>query len=70
MTETTTPITDYISTREASKRSGLTQSHIGILLARGILQGQKVARDWMVYAPSLDAYLANRPKRGPRPKKS
>jgi len=68
--DTQTPITDYISTKEASKRSGLTQAHISLLLSRGTLQGHKVARDWMVYVPSLDAYLANRPKRGPRPKKS
>jgi len=67
MTDTPTPITDYISTKEASTRYGLTQAYIRRLLRRGTIQGQRFAHDWLVYIPSLDAYTANRPKRGLKP---
>jgi excisionase family DNA binding protein len=67
MTETPTPITDYISTAEASKRYGLSDSQIRQLLIRGRIRGRKIARNWLVEPSSIEAYLANRPKRGLKP---
>jgi excisionase family DNA binding protein len=69
MTEPTTPITDYISTREASERAHLTQDHIIRLLHRGSIQGIRKAREWLVYIPSLDAYIAKRPRPGRKPQR-
>ncbi|MBM4449169.1 MAG: helix-turn-helix domain-containing protein [Chloroflexi bacterium] len=65
--DTPTPITDYISTKEASERAHLTQDHIIRLLHRGAIQGIRKAREWLVYAPSLAAYIASKPKRGLKP---
>ena len=57
-------LSEYISTQEAAERAGLTRSHIRRLLERGTLQGQRFGRDWMVYAPALATYAANRPRPG------
>jgi excisionase family DNA binding protein len=57
-------ISEYISTQTAADRAGLTRAHIRRLLERGTLQGQRFGRDWMVYAPALAAYAANRPRPG------
>jgi excisionase family DNA binding protein len=67
MTETPTPITDYISTAEASERAGVARTHIQYLLRVGRMQGHKIGHDWLVFVPSLDAYIANRPRRGLKP---
>jgi hypothetical protein len=68
MPDTPAPITDYISTREASKRFGLTQPHIQRLLKAGTVLGRKVARDWVVYTPSLANYMKTPRRPGPRPR--
>jgi hypothetical protein len=57
-------ISEYISTQEASARFGLSQTQIQLLLRRQSLQGRKIARDWLVNVPSLEYYLANRPRPG------
>jgi len=67
MTETPTPITDYISTKKASERVGISRSYLQYLLSVGRVQGHKLGHDWLVFVPSLDAYIANRPKRGLKP---
>jgi hypothetical protein len=70
MPEPTIPITDYISTAEASERSGLSRWQIAYLFRRGVLKGRKIGNSLAIIPASLDEYLANRPKPGPRPKKS
>jgi len=65
--DTPTTLTDYVGTRKASERAGMTQKHISHLLSVGRVQGHKLGHDWLVFVPSLDAYIANRPKRGLRP---
>ena len=58
---------DYISTKEASERYGIDQGYLAFLVTRGAIKGVKIARNWLLYLPSLEAYMQNRPKRGPKP---
>ena len=39
------------------------------LLERGQIDGLKIGRDWFVLIDALDAYMVNRPKPGPKPRK-
>ena len=55
---------DYISVNEASDRYGLSTSQIRLLLNRGIIEGRKIARNWLVVPGSLADYMADRPKPG------
>jgi hypothetical protein len=57
-------IGEYLSTMQAGQAAGLSQKQIGYLLRQGTLQGSKLGRDWLVYRPSLAAYMANRPRPG------
>ena len=59
---------DYLTTKAASQRCGLSRDHVRRLLERGILDGTKIGRDWFVMVESLDSYMAHRPNRGPKPK--
>ncbi len=60
-------LNDYISTKEASERYGIDQGYLAFLAGRGSVKGIKVARNWLLYLPSLETYIKNRPKRGPKP---
>ncbi len=58
-----------ISTQEASQTSGLSVNHIAYLLRQGKLEGRRFGdRTWMVYADSLEDYLAKPRKPGRRSK--
>jgi excisionase family DNA binding protein len=57
---------EYIPTPEASKRSGLSMSHITRLLKSGALEGFQIGRDWLVYTDSLEKYIATPHKPGPK----
>jgi len=57
---------EYIPTPEASKRSGLSMSHLTRLLKSGALDGFQIGRDWLVYVDSLDKYAATPHKPGPK----
>lgn len=46
-----------ISTAEAAKRAGLSQAHIRDLMARRVLDGQKIGNRWGVDEGHLAAYL-------------
>jgi excisionase family DNA binding protein len=59
---------DYISTREASERYGISPSHLTRLLKSGAVKGKKIGHDWLVYEPSLKEFIKNRPRPGPKPK--
>jgi excisionase family DNA binding protein len=62
-----------LTTTEASARSGLTREYISYLLDTGRIEGSKPwGREWMVYADSLDAFLAqprSKGRKGPRKKR-
>ena len=58
---------DYISTKEACKRYGLSPGHLWHLVTTGAIEGIQIARDWLLYVPSLETYMEHRPKPGPKP---
>ena len=56
-----------LSTKEASRLSGLSRNHITLLLRQGKLEGRNFAhRLWTVYADSLERYMATSHKPGPK----
>ena len=57
---------DCIPTPEASRRSGLSTSHLTRLLNAGTLEGFQLGRDWLIYVDSLEAYMAIPHKPGPK----
>ena len=61
-------IEDFLTTNQAASRVKLTNHHIRRLLERGTIDGVKVGRDWLVSIQSIDFYMANRPKPGPKPR--
>ena len=62
-------IEGYLSTKQASLKVGLSQDHVRRLLERGTIEGVKIGHDWLLLVDSLDHYMANRPKPGPKPKR-
>ena len=57
---------ECIPTPEASKRSGLSKSHLTRLLKSGALEGFQLGRDWLIYTDSLEKYIATPHKPGPK----
>jgi excisionase family DNA binding protein len=55
-----------LSTAEACQQSRLSQRHIALLLAQKRLEGFKLGRVWHVYADSLEQYLQQPHKTGPK----
>jgi hypothetical protein len=56
-----------LSTAEASRLSGLSLNQITHLLRQGKLEGRRFGqRIWIVYADSLEHYLATPHKSGPK----
>ena len=62
-------IEGYLTTNQASERYRLSDAHIRRLLEADTVRGVKAGRDWLVDIDSMEHYMANRPKRGPKPKK-
>jgi len=56
----------YITTPEASERSGLSTVHLARLLRNGKLEGVQLGREWLLYVDSLEKYLAVPRKPGPK----
>ncbi len=57
---------EYITTTEASKRSGLSKTYLTQLLRKGTLEGVQLARDWLIYIDSFEQFLAMPRKPGPK----
>jgi hypothetical protein len=53
-----------VTTTEAAVWTGYTRDHLGLLLRRGSVTGQKFGRDWFVSAESLYEYIKNDPHPG------
>uniref|UniRef100_A0A6M3LUK3 Putative DNA binding, helix-turn-helix domain containing protein n=1 Tax=viral metagenome TaxID=1070528 RepID=A0A6M3LUK3_9ZZZZ len=41
-----------VNTKEAAKILGLSVRHVRKLLKTGVLQGQKIGRDWLMFKPA------------------
>jgi excisionase family DNA binding protein len=57
---------ECITTPQASKKSGLSKSHLTRLLKSGALDGVQLGREWLVYTDSLENYMATPHKPGPK----
>ena len=60
---------DCLPTPQAAKRANLSRLHIARLLRDKKLEGFQLGREWFVYVDSLERYLANPRKTGPKKKK-
>jgi excisionase family DNA binding protein len=60
---------ELISLREAAKLSGLSASHLRLLVSRGDIWGQKIGRNWVTTAEAVEKYVAQDHRPGPKPKK-
>jgi len=60
---------EVISLQEASKRSGLSASHLRLILRRGEIWGMKLSRDWLTTEQAVREYLTRERKPGPKPRK-
>jgi len=57
---------ENLTSTKAAKLTGYTRDHIGLLLRRKIINGEKIGRDWVIAAKSLHAYIQKNPKPGPK----
>jgi excisionase family DNA binding protein len=60
---------ELISLREAAELSGLSASHLRLLVSRGDILGQKIGRNWVTTAQAVQEYLTQDRRPGPKPKK-
>jgi len=58
---------DLITSREAADLSGLSHSHVRLLIRRGDIWGKKKGRDWFTTAQAVREYLARNRRPGPKP---
>jgi hypothetical protein len=59
---------ELISLREAAELSGLSASHLRLLVSRGDIWGQKIGRNWVTTAQAVQEYVVQDHRPGPRPK--
>ena len=57
---------ESIPTAQAAKRSDLSQVYLTQLLREHKLEGFQLGRDWFVYVDSLEAFLQQKRKPGPK----
>jgi excisionase family DNA binding protein len=60
-------LNEFVSTREASERFGLSQTHLGHLARNQLIGARKMGGYWLIHLPSLEAYLASNPRPGLKP---
>jgi hypothetical protein len=65
-----TRIVELISLSEAAEISGLSNSHLRLLVRRGDIWGKRMGRDWFTSIKAVNEYLSSNPKPGPKPSKS
>lgn len=58
---------EFVTTRQTADRAGMARSHILYLIDNGSLAAQRVGYVWLVNVPSLEHYMANRPRPGLKP---
>jgi len=61
---------ELISLREAAELSGLSASHLALLVRRGDIWGIKLGHNWLTTAQAVGEYIAHDHRPGPKPKKS
>ena len=58
-----------ISLKMAAKLSGLSASHLRLLLRQKEIRGTKMGRDWFTTEQAVREYLSREHKPGPKPSK-
>ena len=58
---------DLISLEEAADYSGLSASHIRLLVRSGEIHGKKIGRNWVTTRQAVDNYVARGQRPGPKP---
>ena len=59
---------EWLTTAQVAAMMGCGQPNVQRLIREGRLQAQKVVDRWLVSRSSVEAHLANPPKRGRKPK--
>jgi len=59
---------DLISLSEAAKRTGISASHLRLIVRNGEVWGRKIGRNWLTTEQAVRNYLAQEHKPGPKPK--
>ena len=62
------PDEEYITVTQAAQLSGLTARQIQRLLKRGVIDGFRPGREWLVRPSAVMAYLRQERKPGRKPK--
>ena len=57
---------DLISLNEAAKLTGLSASHLRLLVRQGEVWGKKVGRNWLTTEQAVQNYLAQGHRPGPK----
>ncbi len=57
-----------ISLAEAAALSGLSKSHLRLLIRQRKIWGKKMGRDWLTTEAAVKQYLASERHPGPKPK--
>lgn len=60
---------ELISLSEAANRTGLSASHLRLIVRRGEVWGKKLGRNWLTTEEAVRQYLAQDIKPGPKPNK-
>ncbi len=59
---------ELISLKEAAELSGLSPSHLRLLVSKGDVWGLKIGRNWVTTAQAVQEYLARNRRPGPKSK--
>jgi len=63
-------IKDLIPLSQAAVISGLSMSHLSLLIRKGELWWIKIGRDWLTTEKAVRDYLSKGMKPGPKPRKA
>lgn len=59
---------ELIPLNEAAEQTGISASHLRLLVRRNEIWGRKLGRNWITTKKAVDEYLAHEHKPGPKPK--
>jgi len=57
-------LSQYVTTPQAAEMLGVTRFQVIHLLTIKKITGVKWARDWLIYAPSVQTYLGTKSRKG------
>ena len=61
-------LVNHVTTRQAAELMGVDQDHVTYLLkTEKRIEGIKLGRDWLVYAPSVQQYIDTKSPKGRPP---